>query len=132
MASIESTSSYECLRCHQRYVTKYELKIHEVIHFEDVEPVKMFKLTKLPPTSKPILKNYRAENGEFDFPISKPIKRKTIAPVASFSKSSQSIDSVVLSNFKKFRSENEGRDVNAISIKEKSSSRDNGNETGQS
>ncbi|GFT73716.1 hypothetical protein TNCV_630981 [Trichonephila clavipes] len=121
----------ECPRV-QRYPTARELLIHEVLHYDNVKPVPIFAWTKLPPSENPILQDYRGENGEFDFPIAKPLRRR-IAPVASLSKSTHRFEnapsshSILPPNFKRSRTENEGRDI--VNKKAKPSSRDSGNET---
>ncbi|GFT72833.1 retrovirus-related Pol polyprotein from transposon 297 [Trichonephila clavipes] len=110
-----------------------ELLIHEVLHYDEVEPVPIFALTKLPSSEIPIVQNYRGENGEFDFPISKPLRRR-IAPVASLSKSTHRFEnapsshSILPSNFKRSRTENEGTD-GIVNKHLKPSLRDSGNET---
>ncbi|GFU89312.1 hypothetical protein TNCV_1782951 [Trichonephila clavipes] len=122
-------SSHECLKCRQRYPTARELLIHEVLHYDNVKPVPIFALTKLPPSENPILQDYRGENGEFDFPIAKPLRR--IAPVASLSKSTHRFENAPSShsnrppNFKRSRTENEGRDI----VNKKAKPSDSGNET---
>ncbi|GFS29592.1 hypothetical protein TNIN_159481 [Trichonephila inaurata madagascariensis] len=129
---------FECLCCNQEYKTAKELFIHEFLHFDNVEPFNVFQLRKLPPKGKPILEDFRTENGIFYFPISKPLKRK-IAKVENFSKSPRSIEnatsshSILLSNFKKSRNQNEGlHGIYDIRIKVNPSSRDSGNETDNS
>ncbi|GFU79646.1 hypothetical protein TNCV_1891381 [Trichonephila clavipes] len=69
-------SSHECLKCGQGYPTARELLIHEVLHYDNVKPVPIFALTKLPPSENGILQDYRGENGKFDFPIAKPLRRR--------------------------------------------------------
>ncbi|GFU79631.1 hypothetical protein TNCV_1891271 [Trichonephila clavipes] len=71
-------SSHECLKCGQGYPTARELLIHEVLHYDNVKPVPILALTKLPPSENPILQDYRGENGKFDFPIAKPLKKGEI------------------------------------------------------
>ncbi|GFU79638.1 hypothetical protein TNCV_1891301 [Trichonephila clavipes] len=52
-------SSHECLKCGQGYPTARELLIHEVLHYDNVKPVPIFALTKLPPSENGILQDYR-------------------------------------------------------------------------
>ncbi|GFU89377.1 hypothetical protein TNCV_1783591 [Trichonephila clavipes] len=129
---------FECLCCNQEYNTAKELFIHEFLHFDNVEPFDVFQLKKLLPKAKPILEDFRTENGKFYFPISKPLKRK-IVTVENFSKSPQSMEnvtpshSILPSNFKKSRNQNEGiHGIYDIGIKVNPSSRDSGNETDNS
>ncbi|GFU79626.1 uncharacterized protein TNCV_1891181 [Trichonephila clavipes] len=59
-------SSHECLKCGQGYPTARELLIHEVLHYDNVKPVPIFALTKLPPSENGILQDYRASPEEVD------------------------------------------------------------------